>query len=178
MTPRPTKPSAAAMSSASEAIFPFSIRVLFNPVNQGYGGNQKLGYRYAIENGFDFVALLHGDGQYAPESLPELLKPFSDDNVAAVFGSRMMTPGGARRGGMPLYKYFANKILTRIREPASAHGIKRVPLRLSNLRCPRFEIDSVRTQFKRFSLRYRNHHPTRYRETSDRRTPNPHLLWR
>ena len=92
---------------------PFKIRVLFNPVNQGYGGNQKLGYHYAIQNGFDFVALLHGDGQYAPECLPALLAPFDkEDDVAAVFGSRMMTPGGARRGGMPLYKYFGNKILS------------------------------------------------------------------
>ena len=48
----------------------FKITVLRTPENQGYGGNQKLGYRYAIENGFDIVALVHGDGQYAPEKLP------------------------------------------------------------------------------------------------------------
>ncbi len=51
------------------------ITVLRNPENQRYGGNQKLGYRYAIEHGFDFVALVHGDGQYAPECLPDLLAP-------------------------------------------------------------------------------------------------------
>ena len=45
----------------------FRITMLRNPENQGYGGNQKIGYRYAIENGFDIVALVHGDGQYAPE---------------------------------------------------------------------------------------------------------------
>ena len=50
---------------------PFQITVLRTPENQGYGGNQKLGYRYAIDHGFDIVALLHGDGQYAPEKLPE-----------------------------------------------------------------------------------------------------------
>ena len=94
------------------ADIPFKIRVLFNPVNQGYGGNQKLGYRYAIENEYDFVALLHGDGQYAPECLPDLLKPLSRDGAAAVFGSRMMVPRGALRGGMPLYKYVGNRILT------------------------------------------------------------------
>ena len=49
--------------------------MLYNPVNQGYGGNQKLGYHYAIEHGFDFVALLHGDGQYAPEMLGTLTEP-------------------------------------------------------------------------------------------------------
>src|SRR5215218_3468644 len=49
---------------------PFKLTVLVNPVNQGYGGNQKLGFQYAIEHQFDVVALLHGDGQYAPEVLP------------------------------------------------------------------------------------------------------------
>ena len=55
----------------------FKITVLRTPENQGYGGNQKLGYRYAIDNGFDIVALVHGDGQYAPEKLPALLAPLS-----------------------------------------------------------------------------------------------------
>ncbi len=58
---------------ARDGNLPFKVHVLFNPVNQGYGGNQKLGYHYAIENNFDFVALIHGDGQYAPECLGELL---------------------------------------------------------------------------------------------------------
>jgi glycosyltransferase involved in cell wall biosynthesis len=91
---------------------PFRITVLFNPLNQGYGGNQKLGYQYAITHGFDFVALLHGDGQYAPECMPELLKPLAQGRAAAVFGSRLMTPMGALKGGMPLYKFAGNRILT------------------------------------------------------------------
>ncbi len=89
------------------------ITVLRNPENQRYGGNQKLGYRYAIENGFEYVALVHGDGQYAPECLPELLAPLIAGEADAVFGSRMMNRGGARRGGMPLYKLLGNKVLTR-----------------------------------------------------------------
>lgn len=93
---------------------PFHTTVLYNPVNQGYGGNQKLGYHYAIENGYDFVALIHGDGQYAPECLPELLEPLRNGEAGAVFGSRMLDPSSARRGGMPLYKFIGNKILTRI----------------------------------------------------------------
>src|SRR5262245_15341392 len=88
------------------------LRVLFNPINQGYGGNQKIGYHYAIKNGFDFVALLHGDGQYAPEALPDLLKPLSQRVADAVFGSRMLDRGAALKGGMPLYKFIGNKILT------------------------------------------------------------------
>ena len=93
--------------------FPFKVKALYNPVNQGYGGNQKIGYHYAIENDFDVVALVHGDGQYAPEYLPELLEPFEQDGVDAVFGSRMIKKGGAIQGGMPLYKFVGNKILTR-----------------------------------------------------------------
>ena len=91
---------------------PFRITALYNPVNQGYGGNQKIGYRYAIEQGYDFVALVHGDGQYAPECLPELLEPLRTGQANAVFGSRMMVPSDALRGGMPLYKYVGNRILT------------------------------------------------------------------
>lgn len=97
---------------AKDGNLPFQIHVLFNPVNQGYGGNQKLGYHYAIENGFDFVALVHGDGQYAPECLGELIRPLANNTADAVFGSRMLTRGQALKGGMPLYKYVGNKILT------------------------------------------------------------------
>ena len=90
------------------------LEVFGTPYNQGYGGNQKLGYQYASRRGFDVVVLLHGDGQYAPEVLPRVLAPFQDPETAAVFGSRMMTRGAARRGGMPLYKYVGNRILTAI----------------------------------------------------------------
>ncbi len=91
---------------------PFPLTVLHNPVNQGYGGNQKIGFRYAIENGFDIVALVHGDGQYQPECLPDLLEPLVQEKADAVFGSRMMTRFAALKGGMPLYKYAGNRILT------------------------------------------------------------------
>lgn len=88
------------------------LEVFRTPYNQGYGGNQKLGYQYASQRDFDVVVLLHGDGQYAPEFLPRILAPFGDETTSAVFGSRMMVPGAARRGGMPLYKYVGNRILT------------------------------------------------------------------
>jgi glycosyltransferase involved in cell wall biosynthesis len=97
---------------SKDSNLPFRLTVLFNPVNQGYGGNQKLGYRYAIENGYDFVALIHGDGQYAPECLPQLLEPLRNGEAAAVFGSRMLNPADALRGGMPKYKFVGNRILT------------------------------------------------------------------
>src|SRR5207245_918523 len=88
------------------------LTVLRNQYNQGYGGNQKVGYAFAMQNGFDYVAMVHGDGQYAPEELPRLLQPMLDGEADAVFGSRMLTRFGALRGGMPLYKFVGNKILT------------------------------------------------------------------
>ena len=90
----------------------FKYTVLSNPINQGYGGNQKIGFLYAIKNGHDYVALVHGDGQYAPEYLEQLIEPLNNESVDAVFGSRMINKGGAIKGGMPFYKYFGNKILT------------------------------------------------------------------
>jgi glycosyltransferase involved in cell wall biosynthesis len=88
------------------------ITILRNPENLGYGGNQKLGYRYAIDQGFDVVALIHGDGQYAPEKLPLLLEPFIKEDADAVFGSRMINKKDALSGGMPLYKWVGNQVLT------------------------------------------------------------------
>jgi glycosyltransferase involved in cell wall biosynthesis len=90
------------------------MTVLRNEYNQGYGGNQKVGYSFAIARGFDFVAMVHGDGQYAPEQLPNLVAPLRDGQADAVFGSRMMDRFGALRGGMPLYKYVGNKILSTV----------------------------------------------------------------
>jgi glycosyltransferase involved in cell wall biosynthesis len=90
------------------------LTVVRHPENLGYGGNQKAGYRWAIDGGFDIVVLLHGDGQYAPELLPEIVRPLEEGEADAVFGSRMLETGRAREGGMPLYKYVGNKILTRV----------------------------------------------------------------
>ena len=89
------------------------LHILRHPINLGYGGNQKAGYVWAQELGLDFIVLLHGDGQYAPELLPEMVAPLLNGSAEAVFGSRMMEQGAARRGGMPLYKLIGNKILTR-----------------------------------------------------------------
>ena len=90
------------------------IEVIRHPRNLGYGGNQKAGYQWAIDNGLDIVVLLHGDGQYAPELLPEMVAPIERGQADAVLGSRMLDPGGARRGGMPRYKFVGNRILTTV----------------------------------------------------------------
>jgi 2-polyprenyl-3-methyl-5-hydroxy-6-metoxy-1,4-benzoquinol methylase len=88
------------------------LTVIRQEHNLGYGGNQKAGYRWAIEHDLDIVVLLHGDGQYAPELLPDMVAPLVEGEADAVFGSRMLDAGRARRGGMPRYKYVGNRILT------------------------------------------------------------------
>ncbi|HEU0118996.1 MAG TPA: glycosyltransferase [Bryobacteraceae bacterium] len=89
------------------------LQIFKNTKNQGYGGNQILGYQYFMDRGFDIVVLLHGDGQYAPEILAHIYHPLVTGQADAVFGSRMMKEfGGPLKGGMPLYKYTGNKILT------------------------------------------------------------------
>ena len=88
------------------------LSIYKNPVNLMYGGNQRQGYQYAIERGLDIVVLLHGDGQYAPEVMQDLLAPLERGEAECVMGSRMMIKGAALRGNMPKYKYYGNKILT------------------------------------------------------------------
>jgi 2-polyprenyl-3-methyl-5-hydroxy-6-metoxy-1,4-benzoquinol methylase len=94
------------------------LTIIRNPTNLGYGGNQKAGYRLAIEHDLDIVVLLHADGQYAPESLEEIVAPLERGECDAVLGSRMLVKGAARTGGMPLYKYVGNRILTRFENAA------------------------------------------------------------
>lgn len=88
------------------------ITVVHHQRNLGYGGNQKSGYRLAAEHDLDIIVLLHADGQYAPECLPDIVAPLERGEAEAVFGSRMLEKGSARAGGMPLYKFIGNRILT------------------------------------------------------------------
>jgi glycosyltransferase involved in cell wall biosynthesis len=90
-----------------------NFQVYRTPFNRGYGGNQKLGYLYCLEKGYDYVVLLHGDGQYAPEYLSRVLAVF-DDTTDAVFASRMIDKRRALKGGMPFYKWVGNQLLTKL----------------------------------------------------------------
>ena len=90
-----------------------NLRVLRTPYNRGYGGNQKLGYLHAVENDFDYVVLLHGDGQYAPEYLPQIINAMAD-GPDAIIASRMINRLDALRGNMPKYKWVGNQVLTAI----------------------------------------------------------------
>jgi 2-polyprenyl-3-methyl-5-hydroxy-6-metoxy-1,4-benzoquinol methylase len=91
-----------------------NVTMLRNGVNQGYGGNQKLGFRLALDCSFDFAVLLHGDGQYSPTLIPDLIEVWQRTGADVVLGTRMWSAAAARRGGMPGYKIVGNRILTRL----------------------------------------------------------------
>jgi len=99
------------------------ITVLRNPKNRGYGGNQKRGYQYAVARGFDVVVLLHGDGQYAPEILAQIIDPVVNGEVDMVMGSRMAAGCDPRGGGMPLYKYYGNRITSWLQNRLTGMGM-------------------------------------------------------
>ena len=79
--------------------------------NRGYGGNQKSCYDKALEIGADIVVMLHPDYQYTPKLLPAIISILGSGLYPVVFGSRILG-NGALRGGMPIYKYIANRLLT------------------------------------------------------------------
>ena len=79
-------------------------------VNRGYGGNQKTCYRLALENGADIVVMVHPDYQYTPLLLPAMISIIGNGLYSCVLGSRIL--GDPRAGGMPLWKYVANRFLT------------------------------------------------------------------
>jgi glycosyltransferase involved in cell wall biosynthesis len=84
---------------------------LRHPVNRGYGAAEKTLLDYVMAEGAEVAVLLHADGQYSPEKIPEMLHPFDRGEADIVQGSRMLR-SGALRGGMPMYKFAANKALT------------------------------------------------------------------
>jgi glycosyltransferase involved in cell wall biosynthesis len=89
-----------------------NLKAIRHPHNVGYGGNQKTCYMEALRDGATIVVMLHPDGQYDPAIIPEMLEPIREGRADMVLGSRMMIPGGAARGGMPLWKRVANRFLT------------------------------------------------------------------
>ena len=90
------------------------VHLIWHPHNVGYGGNQKTCYLEALQRGADIVIMLHPDGQYEPQLLPRMAQPIIDGEADMVLGSRFAEPGAARAGGMPLYKYVANRFLTTV----------------------------------------------------------------
>jgi len=85
--------------------------IIVHEKNTGYGGNQKSCYKRALEIGGDVVVMLHPDYQYTPKLIPSMTRLIANGTYDAVLGSRILG-GGALEGGMPLYKYVANRFLT------------------------------------------------------------------
>jgi glycosyltransferase involved in cell wall biosynthesis len=87
------------------------VQVEVHPHNRGYGGNQKTCYRLALAAGADIVIMIHPDYQYTPALIPAMASLVASDLYSCVLASRIVG-GGARRGGMPWWKYGSNRILT------------------------------------------------------------------
>lgn len=102
----------ASKDNTSELARKIGIKhVIVHPKNRGYGGNQKSLYNKALELGGDIVIMLHPDYQYTPKLIPSMVNIIGDDLYPVVLGSRILGKG-ALAGGMPLYKYIANRFLT------------------------------------------------------------------
>ncbi len=87
--------------------------IIHHEVNKGYGGNQKTCYKKALELGADIVVMLHPDYQYTPLLIPAMVSIIGSGLYPVVFGSRILG-NSALTGGMPVYKYFANRFLTAV----------------------------------------------------------------
>lgn len=83
-----------------------------NSQRLNYGGNIKSCLNFAQKKNYDYAIMLHGDGQYHPKYIPELVNKMMKFDCAAIHGSRMMKKKSALTGGMPFYKFFGNIILT------------------------------------------------------------------
>jgi glycosyltransferase involved in cell wall biosynthesis len=88
------------------------MEVVVHVQNRGYGGNQKTCYLHALAADADIVVMLHPDYQYDSRLVPELIRPIVEGRADLVLGSRFLTHGGARAGGMPFYKFISNRLLT------------------------------------------------------------------
>ena len=94
--------------------FPKKIKVILNKKNLGYGANLKNCLSYALKKKFDYAIMIHGDDQYDAKYIPSMVKKLKEPNVHAVTGSRMQNKLGAIKGGMPIYKFIGNIVLTKI----------------------------------------------------------------
>ncbi|HEX5772899.1 MAG TPA: glycosyltransferase family 2 protein [Geomobilimonas sp.] len=101
----------ASRDDTAEVARRLGIRTIVHEQNTGYGGNQKTCYRMALEHGADIVVMLHPDYQYTPKLITAMAAMIAFGEFDAVLASRILGVG-ALKGGMPLYKYVANRFLT------------------------------------------------------------------
>jgi len=107
--------------STADVACELGIRTVIHRENRGYGANQKTCYREALRAGADVVVMIHPDYQYAPRLITAMASMIVSGHYDVVLGSRILG-GGARKGGMPRYKYVANRVLTLVQNLAM--GIK------------------------------------------------------
>src|ERR1700735_3973965 len=101
----------ASRDQTAEVAARLGLVVLKHPKNRGYGGNQKTCYTEALRRGADVVVMLHPDYQYSPKLVVAIASMVAIGQYDVVLGSRILC-GSAMSGGMPLWKYIANRFLT------------------------------------------------------------------
>jgi len=103
----------ASSDHTAELAASLGIDTIIHPKNRGYGGNQKTCYQRALDLGADIVVMLHPDYQYTPKLIRAMSSMIAEDVVDVVLASRILG-NGALAGGMPRYKYVANRLLTAV----------------------------------------------------------------
>ncbi len=112
----------ASHDRTSEIAKRLRIKTIIHETNIGYGGNQKTCYKTALALGADIVIMLHPDYQYTPKLIPAMASMIAYGDFDAILGSRILGIG-ALEGGMPLYKYIANRFLTLIENLLLGHKL-------------------------------------------------------
>ncbi len=100
-----------SMDDTVEIARRLGLKTIIHKQNEGYGGNQKTCYVEALKEGADIIVMLHPDHQYDSRQIPQIIDPIARGEAEMVLGSRMLVDR-ALQGGMPLYKYIFNKLLT------------------------------------------------------------------
>jgi glycosyltransferase involved in cell wall biosynthesis len=112
----------ASKDETAEVAHRLGIRTIIHPENKGYGGNQKTCYKTALDLGADIVIMLHPDYQYTPHLITAMAAMIAYGEFDTVLASRILGIG-ALKGGMPLYKYLANRMLTLVENLLLGHKL-------------------------------------------------------
>ncbi len=142
----------ASGDRTSEIAKGMGIRTIIHKENIGYGGNQKTCYRTALGLGADIVIMVHPDYQYTPKLIPALASMIAYGEFDAVLASRILGIG-ALQGGMPLYKYIANRFLTLFENLLLGHKLSEYHTGYRAFSREILEQLPLDTELKRFCLR-------------------------
>lgn len=112
----------ASQDHTAQVAQEMGIRTIVHPQNRGYGGNQKTCYHQALDMGADIVIMLHPDYQYTPKLITAMASLMAEGMFDCVLGSRILGVG-ALKGGMPVYKYLSNRVLTFLQNLIVGHKL-------------------------------------------------------